>query len=66
MSVRERVVRANGLAHHVLSWEAEGPTVLLAHGFLDLGWSWRWVAERLQAAGYRCVAWDWRGHPQAC
>ncbi|HJL04825.1 MAG TPA: alpha/beta hydrolase [Polyangiaceae bacterium LLY-WYZ-15_(1-7)] len=62
MSVRERVVRANGLAHHVLSWEAEGPTVLLAHGFLDLGWSWRWVAERLQAAGYRCVAWDWRGH----
>lgn len=37
-------------------------TVLLAHGFLDLAWSWRPLAERLASRGFRCVAWDWRGH----
>lgn len=62
MSVAERVVEANGLRHHVIVWEADGPTVLLAHGFLDLAWSWREVAARLQSMGHRCVAWDWRGH----
>ena len=58
----ERQVLANGLWHHVVEWPANGPTVLLAHGFLDLAWSWKRVAERLQTAGYRCIAWDWRGH----
>jgi len=61
MSVLEHTVVAGGLRHHVLEWPADGETVLLGHGFLDLGWSWKAVAERLQAAGYRCVAWDWRG-----
>lgn len=62
MNVRESEVVANGLRHHVVEWPADGPTVLLAHGFLDLAWSWRWVAEILQGHGLRCVAWDWRGH----
>ena len=58
----ERFVVANGLRHHLVEWPGEGPTVLLAHGFLDLAWSFRDVAERLVAQGHRCVAWDWRGH----
>ncbi len=62
MTPSEHTVEANGLKHHIIVWEADGPTVLLAHGLLDIAWSWKLVAERLQAEGYRCVAWDWRGH----
>ena len=63
----ERVFEANGLRHHALVWgpperEAKGPTVLLAHGFLDFAWSWAPYAVRLAREGRRCVAWDWRGH----
>lgn len=62
----ERFVLANGLRHHVLEWtpaSREGAeTVLLAHGFLDLAWSYRWLAEELVQHGYRVLAWDWRGH----
>jgi pimeloyl-ACP methyl ester carboxylesterase len=61
---RERRVVANGLSHHVLEW---GPpeareTFILCHGFLDQARSWTWVAERLEAAGHRAVAFSWRGH----
>ncbi len=63
-TVHERTVRANGLAHHVVEWRPTHPsaTLLLAHGFLDLAWSWNPLAEHLAARGIRCVAWDWRGH----
>jgi pimeloyl-ACP methyl ester carboxylesterase len=44
------------------SLRGQPQTVLLAHGFLDLAWSWRPLAERLASRGFRCVAWDWRGH----
>jgi len=60
----EQRILANGLHHHVLLWEA-GPsthTVVLCHGFLDLGWSWHGVAQSLAAFGFRVVAFDWRGH----
>ncbi|HWV38544.1 MAG TPA: alpha/beta hydrolase [Vulgatibacter sp.] len=64
--LRESRVRANGLLHHVLTWEPKGPrpaaTVLCAHGFLDVGFSFRQVAERLASWGHRVVAFDWRGH----
>ena len=49
MQVAEQTLHANGLAHHVVTWTPESPkaTLLLAHGFLDLAWSWKPVAERL-------------------
>ncbi len=65
--VEERVV-ANGLAHHVVTWDgrraarAGGATFVLCHGFLDLAWSWDRVARHLAGAGHRVVAFDWRGH----
>lgn len=65
MDVREHQIVANDLSHHVVEWQPAGAprgTVMLAHGFLDLAWSWRWFAEQLAAAGWRCLAWDWRGH----
>lgn len=59
----ERRVRANGLSHHVLTWNDGGsPTVVLCHGFLDLAWSFAPLAEQLVLAGLRVVAFDWRGH----
>jgi pimeloyl-ACP methyl ester carboxylesterase len=58
----KRFVTANGLRHHVLEWDGGGDTVVLLHGFLDLAWSFEAVAQRLCAAGFRAVAFDFRGH----
>ena len=66
MRIVEQRIVANGLEHHVITWSPEGPqpqaTVLCAHGFLDVGWSFRQIAERLVARGHRVIAFDWRGH----
>lgn len=65
MPPTESFIRANGLRHHVLEWKPQGApkeTVVLCHGFLDIGWSWNAVGERLAEQGYRAVAFDWRGH----
>lgn len=62
----ERTVRANGLDHHVIEWNPKGaPAVVLAHGFLDLAWSWDPVARRLAERGLRPIAFDWRGHGES-
>ena len=59
----EAWIEANGLRHHVLTWNAEGaPAMVLCHGFLDLAWSFHPLAQRLAAAGLRVLALDWRGH----
>ena len=57
-----RVALATGLTYHLLEWGDPGaPTVVLVHGFLDLAWGWRLVAERL-AERFHVVAPDLRGH----
>ncbi|GAB5542388.1 MAG: alpha/beta hydrolase [Sandaracinaceae bacterium] len=59
----ERTLTANGLKHHVLSWnDAAGTTIVCCHGFLDQAWSFQGVAQPLADAGFRVVAFDWRGH----
>ncbi len=60
----ERTVTANGLYHHVITWgdENAGKTVLLCHGFLDMGLGFFKLAPLFAAAGYRVVAFDFRGH----
>ena len=60
----ERSVTANGLHHHVITWGADNPgeTVLLCHGFLDMGLGFFKLAPLLAAAGYRVIAFDFRGH----
>ena len=63
----ESFVTANGLSHHTLTWDGRAPgdtrpTVLLLHGWLDLGWSFASLGEALAAAGRRAVALDLRGH----
>ncbi|MFW6087666.1 MAG: alpha/beta fold hydrolase [Myxococcota bacterium] len=60
---RERWARANGLHHHVIEWgQPDAPTVVLCHGFLDVGFSFDRVGRRLAEGGYRAVAFDFRGH----
>jgi len=44
-----RLSLATGLAYHVLEWGEAGRdvTYVLVHGFTDLAYGWREVAERL-------------------
>lgn len=61
-------LRANGLLHRLWTWEPRNPregTILCAHGFLDVGRSFHWMASALAERGYRVVAFDWRGHGES-
>jgi pimeloyl-ACP methyl ester carboxylesterase len=41
---------------------ADGPVVVLLHGFPQMNTSWNEVIQRLTAAGYRCLAPNQRGY----
>lgn len=62
MTSRDRFVSANRLRHHLVEWGAQGPLVLLLHGFLEHAHAWDLVAPRLADAGFHVLALDWRGH----
>ncbi len=56
-------VSANGLRFHFLAdGPADGPLVVLLHGFPELARSWRHQLPALASAGYRAVAPDQRGY----
>jgi len=56
----------SGLRSHANVWDGGGSTtVLLLHGYLDLGRSWTWLAEALGDRDLHLVAPDWRGHGQS-
>ena len=60
-----RYVAANGARFHVAEAtdpSADGPLVLLLHGFPEFWWAWRAQLPALAAAGYRAVAMDLRGY----
>lgn len=48
--------------HYRLGGDPSGPPVLLWHGFLGTGYSWRRVATELAAAGMAVLAPDMRGY----
>jgi pimeloyl-ACP methyl ester carboxylesterase len=60
-TTRERTVTTNGVDLHVVE-AGEGPTVIFAHGFPELSYSWRHQLPALAEAGYRAVAPDMRGY----
>ena len=61
--VRERTITTpDGVELHLSEAGDEGPLVVLAHGFPELGYSWRHQLPALAAAGYRAVAPDQRGY----
>ena len=58
----ESTLNVNGLSHHLICWDGGGETILLCHGFLDIGWGYDRCARLLSNAGYKVYAFDWRGH----
>jgi pimeloyl-ACP methyl ester carboxylesterase len=58
-----RDVTANGARFHVAeAGPADGPLVLLLHGFPEFWWSWRHQLVALADEGFRVVAPDLRGY----
>ncbi len=56
-------IRANGIDLHVaVSGPADGPPVVLCHGFPELWYSWRHQLGVRGDAGYRALAPDLRGY----
>ena len=58
-----REVTANGARFHLAEYgPADGPLVVLLHGFPEFWWSWRHQLLALGDAGFRVVAPDLRGY----
>jgi pimeloyl-ACP methyl ester carboxylesterase len=61
--MRQRTVRVNGIQLKVTeAGPADGPPIVLAHGFPEGAYSWRHQMEPLAAAGYHVLAPDQRGY----
>jgi len=60
---RVRFVTTNGVRLHVVeAGPADGPLVVLLHGFPELWYGWRRQIEPLAEAGYRVLVPDQRGY----
>lgn len=57
----EMVAAGTGRFHVVVAGPADGPLVLLLHGFPQFWWAWRAQLPALAAAGYRAAAMNLRG-----
>src|SRR3954449_2754747 len=57
-----REIEVGGLRMHVAEQGADGPLVVLLHGFPESWYSWRHQLAALAAAGFRAVAPDQRGY----
>ncbi|MGI5131661.1 alpha/beta fold hydrolase [Pseudonocardia sp. CA-107938] len=61
--ITHRTVDVGGISLHLAeSGPADGPVVLLLHGFPECWYSWRHQLDALAAAGYHAVAPDQRGY----
>ncbi len=61
--IRHQHVATNGIRMHVAeSGPADGPAVVLCHGFPECWYSWRHQLEALGDAGYHVIAPDQRGY----
>ncbi len=61
--LRDRFVRSDGVSLHVVeAGPADGPLVVLLHGFPEFWYGWRRQIAPLAAAGYRVLVPDQRGY----
>jgi pimeloyl-ACP methyl ester carboxylesterase len=61
--IRSRMAGVNGVSLDVLeAGPADGPVVILAHGFPESSWSWRHQLPVLADAGWHVIAPDQRGY----
>lgn len=57
---------ATGLSYHVVEWgPPDAPPLVFCHGFLDIAWSWDFLAREGLAERYRMIAPDFRGHGES-
>ena len=62
-TITHEQIPTNGIELHVATaGPADGPPVVLCHGFPELWYSWRHQLGALGAAGYRAIAPDLRGY----
>ena len=62
-NVTHRSIETNGIDMHIAeAGPADGPLVVLCHGFPESWYSWRHQLQALAEAGYRVVAPDQRGY----
>jgi pimeloyl-ACP methyl ester carboxylesterase len=62
-AITHKQIPANGMELHVAAaGPADGPPVVLCHGFPELWYSWRHQLGALGDAGYRALALDLRGY----
>jgi pimeloyl-ACP methyl ester carboxylesterase len=60
---RRRTVSSDGVDLAVYEWgDPDAPPILMAHGGFDFAGTYDVFAPLLADAGFRCVAWDARGH----
>ncbi|NMH96777.1 alpha/beta fold hydrolase [Pseudonocardia acidicola] len=65
-AIVHRTVEVNGVRLHLAeAGPADGPTVLLLHGFPECWYSWRHQLAALAADGYHVVAPDQRGYARS-
>jgi pimeloyl-ACP methyl ester carboxylesterase len=63
LPIRERWLEAGGYRLHLVeAGPADGPPVVLFHGFPEFWWGWRRQLPALAAAGFRAVAPDLPGY----
>ncbi len=65
--IRRTIVTDDGteLATITSAPDADGPTIVLGHGWTSDLRTWQLVHEPLVVAGYRVVTWDQRGHGES-
>jgi pimeloyl-ACP methyl ester carboxylesterase len=62
-AITHEQIQVNGIGLHVArAGPADGPPVVLCHGFPELWYSWRHQLGALAQAGYRVFALDMRGY----
>ena len=62
-ALAHRTIRANGVELHVVeAGPADGPVVVLLHGFPEFWFGWRELIGPLADAGWRVIAPDQRGY----
>lgn len=61
-SIVARLKAPDGLGLAVETWGEGGPGIVFAHGFGQTRLAWSSSAAALAGAGYRCLAYDARGH----
>ncbi len=63
VQLEDRQVKANGINLHVIeAGRADGPPVILLHGFPDFWYGWKNQIPYLAKAGYRVIVPDQRGY----